>query len=66
MARVCQVTGKKASSGNNVSHSVRRTKRRFQPNLQKKRVKDPVTGKVTKMLISTSALRTLMKPSRKK
>ncbi|QQR84239.1 50S ribosomal protein L28 [Candidatus Peregrinibacteria bacterium] len=66
MARVCQVTGKKPSTGNNVSHSVRRTKRRFLPNLQKKRIKDPITGRVIKMLVSTSALRTMMKPSRKK
>ena len=33
MSRVCQLTGKRTSVGNNVSHSVRRTKRRFYPNL---------------------------------
>ncbi|MEX0987350.1 MAG: 50S ribosomal protein L28 [Bacteroidales bacterium] len=33
MARVCQITGKKVISGNNVSHSKRRTKRKFYPNL---------------------------------
>ena len=37
MSRVCDLTGKKALSGNNVSHSNRKTKRRFYPNLQKKR-----------------------------
>ncbi len=37
MARVCQVTGKKRMIGNNVSHSKRRTKREFAPNLQNKR-----------------------------
>ncbi|MGB0424832.1 MAG: 50S ribosomal protein L28, partial [Flavobacteriales bacterium] len=37
MARVCQLTGKKVMVGNNVSHSKRRTKRRFYPNLIKKR-----------------------------
>ena len=37
MARVCQVTGKKRMIGNNVSHSKRRTKREFSPNLQNKR-----------------------------
>ena len=33
MARACQITGKKVMSGNNVSHSLRRTKRKFYPNL---------------------------------
>lgn len=37
MARVCQVTGRRPVSGNNVSHSHRATKRRFSPNLQRKR-----------------------------
>ena len=34
MARVCQVTGKKPQTGNNVSHANNKTKRRFLPNLQ--------------------------------
>ena len=38
MSRVCQVTGKKPMSGNNVSHANNRTKRRFYPNLQYKRI----------------------------
>ena len=37
MSRICDITGKKVMVGNNVSHSKRRTKRRFNPNLQKKR-----------------------------
>lgn len=37
MARVCQVTGKRPMSGNNVSHANNRTRRRFLPNLQVKR-----------------------------
>ena len=37
MSKVCQVTGKKPMSGNNVSHANNKTKRRFLPNLQKKR-----------------------------
>ena len=37
MSRICQLTGKKVMVGNNVSHSNRRTKRRFYPNLFKKR-----------------------------
>jgi large subunit ribosomal protein L28 len=37
MSRVCQVTGKRPQSGNNVSHAKNRTRRRFLPNLQNKR-----------------------------
>ncbi|MCK5536268.1 MAG: 50S ribosomal protein L28 [Bacteroidales bacterium] len=37
MSRVCQITGKKVMVGNNVSHSKRRTKRKFYPNLFKKK-----------------------------
>ena len=38
MSRVCQVTGKRPMSGNNVSHANNRTRRRFLPNLQNKRI----------------------------
>ena len=38
MARVCQVTGKHPMTGNNVSHANNRTKRRFLPNLQSRRI----------------------------
>lgn len=61
MAKVCQVTGKGPSSGHNVSHSVRRTKRRFLPNLQWKRIFDPVSKKWIRVRIATSTLRTLFK-----
>jgi large subunit ribosomal protein L28 len=44
MSRVCQLTGKRPIAGNNVSHSNRRTKRRFLPNLIKKRFFIPETG----------------------
>ncbi len=37
MARICQITGKKRMIGNNVSHSKRRTKREFAPNLREKK-----------------------------
>lgn len=47
MSRVCQVTGKAVLSGNNVSHSHRKTRRRFLPNLQTKRFYDPEIGFVT-------------------
>jgi large subunit ribosomal protein L28 len=61
MSKVCQITGKKPSTGCNVSHSNRHTKRRFMPNLITKRILNPETGKYEKMRISTSALRTLQK-----
>jgi large subunit ribosomal protein L28 len=61
MARVCQLTGKKMMVGNNVSHSKRRTKRRFYPNLIDKRFFIPEDKKWIQLRISTSALRTINK-----
>ena len=66
MSKVCQITGKKPSSGHNVSHSLRRTKRRFLPNLQVKKVFNLKTGKWEKMKLATSALRTMVKTPKKK
>ena len=61
MSRVCQLTGKRPISGNNVSHSNRRTKRRFLPNLITKRFFIPETGEWVTLKIATSALRTINK-----
>ena len=61
MSRVCQLTGKRPISGNNVSHSNRRTKRRFLPNLVKKRFFIPETGEWVTLKIATSTLRTINK-----
>lgn len=61
MSKVCELTGKRPVSGNNVSHSNRRTKRRFEPNLIKKRFFIPETGEWVKLKISTSALRSINK-----
>ena len=44
MSKVCDLTGKKPITGNHVSHSNRKTKRRFYPNLQTKRFFMPETG----------------------
>jgi large subunit ribosomal protein L28 len=55
------MTGKKGSTGHRRSHSMRATKRTFKANIVKKRVFDPKTGKVVKMKVSTSYLRTLAK-----
>ena len=63
MARVCQLTGKKMMVGNNVSHSKRRTKRRFYPNLIDKKFYIPEENKWVQLRISTSALKTINKIS---
>jgi len=61
MAKKCQITGKKVKSGQNVSHSKRATKRTFSPNLQEKKLLNPATGKVMKIKLAASALKTLNK-----
>lgn len=61
MSRVCQLTGKKTGVGNSVSHSVRRTKRRFYPNLFWRNVKDPSTGLTIRLRLSAKAIKTLKK-----
>lgn len=61
MARVCEITGKKTISGNNVSHANNRTRRKFYPNLQRKRFYIPEEDRWVEMRISTSALRTINK-----
>ena len=61
MARVCQVTGKKPITGNKVSHSNIKTKRRFLPNLQTKRYFLAEEDKWVTLKISTEAIRTINK-----
>lgn len=61
MARVCQITGKKVMSGNNVSHSLRRTKRKFYPNLITKKFYIPEEDKWITLKVATSTLRTINK-----
>ncbi|MDD2515706.1 MAG: 50S ribosomal protein L28 [Candidatus Gracilibacteria bacterium] len=61
MARVCFLTGKRTSVGNNVSHSVRRTKRTFFPNLFWKNIADPITGVKVRVKLSAKAIKTLKK-----
>lgn len=61
MARVCEITGKKVMVGNSVSHSNRKTKRRFYPNLVTKRFFIPEENKWITLKVSTSALRTINK-----
>ncbi|HEY4652052.1 50S ribosomal protein L28 [Pontibacter sp. Tf4] len=61
MARVCDLTGKRPQVGNNVSHANNKTKRRFYPNLQKKRFYVPEEDAWITLKVSTSALRTINK-----
>lgn len=61
MGRVCQLTGKKSITGNNVSHANNKSKRRFYPNLQKKRFYIPEEDRWITLKLSTSALKTINK-----
>ncbi len=61
MSRVCELTGVRPKAGNHVSHAVNRTKTRFIPNLQTKRVWDPEKGQFVKIKATARALRTLDK-----
>ena len=61
MARICQITGKKPMSGNSVSHSNIKTKRRFLPNLQSKRFFFAEEDRWVTLKVSTDALRTINK-----
>ena len=61
MSRVCQVSGKKAMVGNNVSHSNKKTKRRFNINLIKKRFYIPSEDKWVTLKVTVSTLKTIDK-----
>ncbi|MBR3698200.1 MAG: 50S ribosomal protein L28 [Bacteroidales bacterium] len=61
MSKVCQITGKKTITGNNVSHSNKRTKRTFQPNLKIKRFFVPEWNEWVVLKVSAAGLRTINK-----
>jgi large subunit ribosomal protein L28 len=61
MSKICDITGKKAQVGNNVSHANNKTKRKFYPNLHKKRFYIPEEDKWVVLKVSSSALRTINK-----
>ncbi|RNL91079.1 50S ribosomal protein L28 [Sinomicrobium pectinilyticum] len=61
MSRVCELTGKRAMVGNNVSHAMNKTKRKFNVNLTKKRFYIPEEDRWVTLKISTSALKTINK-----
>ena len=61
MSRVCQVTGKRPTSGNNVSHAKNRTRRRFLPNLHTHRIWVESEKRYVKLRLSTKGLRMIDK-----
>ena len=61
MSRVCELTGKKAMVGNNVSHALNRTKRKFNVNLVRKRFYLPEEDKWITLRVSTRALKKINK-----
>jgi len=61
MSRICQITGKRAMVGHNVSHSKRRTKRKFDVNLFNKKFYLPDEDRWVTLTISAAGLRTINK-----
>ncbi len=61
MSRVCELTGKKAMVGNNVSHAMNKTKRKFNANLIKKRFYIPEEDRWITLKVSTAALKNINK-----
>ena len=61
MSRVCQVTGKRVMAGNNVSHANNRTRRRFLPNLHKRRLWVESEKRWVNLRVSRQGLRTIDK-----
>ncbi len=59
MSRKCELTGKAVMSGNNVSHAVNKTRRKFLPNLQNVSLPSEVLGRALKFRVSTAALRSV-------
>lgn len=61
MSRICQITGKKVITGNNVSHSNIKTKRKFHPNLHTKKFFVPENNTWITLRVSANGLRTINK-----
>jgi len=55
MARICEICGKKPITGNNVSHSHHKTRRRWLPNLQ--RVRAQINGTIKRIKVCTNCLK---------
>lgn len=61
MSRICQLTGKRAMTGNKVSHALNRTKRKFNVNLVTKRFYIPGENRWVKLKVAASTLKTINK-----
>ncbi|MDH3240177.1 MAG: 50S ribosomal protein L28 [Alphaproteobacteria bacterium] len=61
MSRRCQITGKGVMTGNNVSHAHNKTRRRFLPNVQETSLLSDSLGRMVRLKLTASALRTLEK-----
>ncbi len=61
MSKVCQVTGKRPMSGNNVSHANNATKRRYLPNLHYHRFWVPSENRFVRLRVSTAGMRLIDK-----
>lgn len=61
MSKVCQITGKRVITGNNVSHSKRRTRRTFEPNLFSRKFYDPDNDNWVKLKVSAKGIRIINK-----
>jgi len=61
MSRICQVSGKRPGTGNNVSHANNKNKRKFYPNIQTKKFYIPEEDKWVTLKVSTSTMRTINK-----
>ncbi len=61
MSKVCQITGKKVMSGNNVSHAHNKTKRKFYPNLFEKKFFIPEENKWVSLKVSSAGLKLIDK-----
>ncbi|HJK87028.1 MAG TPA: 50S ribosomal protein L28 [Candidatus Megaira endosymbiont of Nemacystus decipiens] len=61
MSRKCELTGVAVQFGNNVSHSQRKTRRRFEPNVKNVTYNSDITGKKYKLKVVTKAIRTIEK-----
>ncbi len=61
MSRICQITGKKVVTGNSVSHSNRKTRRTFAPNLQDRKYFLPEENRTVSLRVSAAGMRTISK-----
>jgi len=61
MSRICEITGKKVISGNNVSHSHAKTRRKFYPNLHTKKFFIPEEDKYITLKVSAKGMRIIAK-----